>query len=698
MAYEIRFSDLTNKGTLVIEDATLNTETSLSLPGRNTTAYGAAVAESFLHLLENFANNQSPTNPIEGQLWYDNTIGVDQLKVYDGTNWVAAGGLKKSPTAPDVSKSTTGDLWVDTDNQQLYLFTGASWILVGPEFAEGLATGSRPDEIIGTDDKTYNVVVIEVRGESVAIISSDTLTPKTKIDGFNILRPGINLSTINITGDGFARFHGIAEKAEALIVGSTQADIDNPIPASSFMRKDAENTTGYKININSDNGLVIGADSLLKLRMQGSAGYLSNEGGGNLDFGVSVAGNLGTQLRIDGTTGNVGVNQLNPDSDASLHVGGKIKTDTTIEISGQTQSTGVSTGALVVDGGVGIAGDTHIGDTLNVQGITNVGNNIVPTINNISTVGTVDKKFATVHATEFRGTLVGDVIGSVSQRAGSADKLTTPTVFRMSGQVNAPNIQFDGQQGTLTFDTTINDEFIGEQTLVSATEPQDEFIINRVSGTTGIYKVKASSIFEGITGLMPVGVILPYGGKTAPPGWIMCDGQAYLITEYQALFDKIGYSFKSAAQVQASVGNLAGYFAVPDMRGSMPLGVDNMGGTARGRVTEGAGEVGASPEYATETRTLNTRNLPDHVHELSSYDSQGEPELDFYAVLPDENQTSTDLSVLDGFPATQATGTNQGLLIPKTGNIDTDDVVGQPVNIMNPFVAVNYIIYTGVGG
>jgi hypothetical protein len=31
MAYEIRFSDLTNKGTLVIEDATLNTETSLSL-------------------------------------------------------------------------------------------------------------------------------------------------------------------------------------------------------------------------------------------------------------------------------------------------------------------------------------------------------------------------------------------------------------------------------------------------------------------------------------------------------------------------------------------------------------------------------------------------------------------------------------------------------------------------------------------
>ena len=702
MAYEIRFSDLTNKGTLVIEDGTINTETSLSLPGRNTTAYGASIAENFLQTLENFANSQPPTNAIEGQLWYDNTIGIDQLKVYDGTNWVAAGGLKKSPTAPEVSKSTTGDLWVDTDNQQLYLFTGGNWILVGPEFAEGLATGSRPDEIIGTDDKTYAVVVIEVKGDIVGIISSQTFTPKVKIDGFSVLRPGMNLSAADITGDGYARFNGIAEKAQSLIVGSSITDIENPIPASNFMRKDAENTTAYKININNDGGLTLGADSLLKLRMQGSAGYLSNEGGGNLDLGVSVNGVLGQQLRLDGTTGNVGVNKLNPDIDAALHVGGKIKTDTTIEVSGQTQSTGVSTGALVVDGGAGIAGDVHIGDTLTVQGITNIGDNIVPKTNNIISVGTVDKKFSTVHATEFRGTLVGDVIGSVSQRSGSADKLTTPSIFRMSGEVTAPNISFDGQQGTVTFDTSINEEFVTQKTLVSATQPLDEFLINRPgtddNSATGLYKVRASSLFEGIKGIIPIGTILPFGGQTEPAGWRFCDGSKYLITEYQALFDTIGYSFKDAVTVQEELNNQTGYFAVPDMRGAMPLGVDTMGGTAKGRVTEGAGEVGASPDYATENRSLNVTNLPDHKHELSSYDSQGDAELDFYAVLPDESQSSTDLSVIDGFPATQATGTNQGLLIPKTGNIDSDEVVSQPVNVMNPFVALNYIIYTGVGG
>ena len=123
MAYTIRYSDFVNKGSIVIEDNTINQETSLNIPGRNTTAYGSSIAENFLHLLENFANSVQPVNPVEGQLWYDNTPGVDQLKLWDGTTWVAAGGLKKANLAPDAANSVIGDLWVDTDNQQLYLFS-----------------------------------------------------------------------------------------------------------------------------------------------------------------------------------------------------------------------------------------------------------------------------------------------------------------------------------------------------------------------------------------------------------------------------------------------------------------------------------------------------------------------------------------------------------------------------------------------
>ena len=93
MAYTVNHTDLANKGSITVEDNTLNQTTTLSLPGRNTTAYGTAIAENFLHLLENFTNSTAPGNPIEGQLWYDNTPGVDMLKLYDGTTWISASGF-----------------------------------------------------------------------------------------------------------------------------------------------------------------------------------------------------------------------------------------------------------------------------------------------------------------------------------------------------------------------------------------------------------------------------------------------------------------------------------------------------------------------------------------------------------------------------------------------------------------------------
>src|SRR6056300_1063463 len=105
MAYTVQYTDLSQKGTIIVEDNTINQQTSLDLPGRKTTAYGTAIAENFLHLLENFAFNTAPTNRVEGQLWYDTTPGVDQLKIYDGTNWVSASGLKKATTQPEANQS-----------------------------------------------------------------------------------------------------------------------------------------------------------------------------------------------------------------------------------------------------------------------------------------------------------------------------------------------------------------------------------------------------------------------------------------------------------------------------------------------------------------------------------------------------------------------------------------------------------------
>ena len=47
MAYTVNHTDVANKGSIIVEDNTINTQTSLQLPGRNTTAYGIAIRKLF---------------------------------------------------------------------------------------------------------------------------------------------------------------------------------------------------------------------------------------------------------------------------------------------------------------------------------------------------------------------------------------------------------------------------------------------------------------------------------------------------------------------------------------------------------------------------------------------------------------------------------------------------------------------------
>ena len=218
MPYTISYTDTVNKGVITVEDNTLNSETTLNFPGRGETAYGSSINTNFLHLLENFANTTAPPRPVEGQLWYDTTSGVDQLKVYDGTNWVASGGLKKASAAPAVANSSAGDLWVNTESQQLYLFTGSAWVLVGPDFSDGLLTGAQAQAIVGVDDVTYNVLSIKVEDQPVIIISSQGFIPKTSIKGFRTgINPGMNIANEAIVGTQALKYYGTAEKAEALV-------------------------------------------------------------------------------------------------------------------------------------------------------------------------------------------------------------------------------------------------------------------------------------------------------------------------------------------------------------------------------------------------------------------------------------------------------------------------------------------------
>ena len=177
MPYNIDRTDKANYGSITVSDQTVNQETSIEFPGKNYTGYAKVIAENFLHLLENFAKSTPPSNPVIGQLWYDtNTISnppQPQLKVWDGSSWTSAGAVKKSISRPTAQNAVIGDLWVDTANQQLYLWSGSNWILVGPQYSDGSFTGPSVDTIFDTLNIGHLIIKFLLKNRVVAIVSAE---------------------------------------------------------------------------------------------------------------------------------------------------------------------------------------------------------------------------------------------------------------------------------------------------------------------------------------------------------------------------------------------------------------------------------------------------------------------------------------------------------------------------------------------
>src|SRR3954467_12625321 len=69
-----------------------------------------------------------------------------------------------------------------------------------------------------------------------------------------------------------------------------------------------------------------------------------------------------------------------------------------------------------------------------------------------------------------------------------------------------------------------------------------------------------------ISEVVPPGTIVAYGGDTAPPGWLICDGAKVSRVEYANLF--------AAIKINWGQGNNVDTFTLPDLRGRFLRGVD----------------------------------------------------------------------------------------------------------------------------
>lgn len=95
--------------------------------------------------------------------------------------------------------------------------------------------------------------------------------------------------------------------------------------------------------------------------------------------------------------------------------------------------------------------------------------------------------------------------------------------------------------------------------------------------TDGIASTDSTGKVPTAQGGIPSGAIMDYAGATEPTGWLFCAGQAISRTTYANLFAAIGTNY--------GAGDGSTTFNVPDYRGRVSAGRDDMGGTNAQRLT-----------------------------------------------------------------------------------------------------------------
>jgi hypothetical protein len=363
MAYIInRFS---GQQLLALQDGTLDTTTSIGLVGRNYTGYGEVQNENFLFLLENFANENPPARPLNGQTWFDTKTNT--LNIYNGQDWNAVGSAVVSAASP---AEAIGALWLNPDTNQLYVFNDG-WRLIGPEAVSGFGE-TKLKGVVLTDisNKLHPVLQLVINGEVLAIISSTVFTISTNIPGFFNITKGINVSSA-VTNTG------VVTTIVGNLIGnsSTTTALQNPRTINGIL---FDGQTDITITANTPTSLIRGS-------------YLQ---------GANFNGSASAVWSVDASSNNVVGTVVARDTGGNF-AAGTITADTVGVHTGRVLS---STGVSVFDT---IQANRIVGATLSGNSFSATQLETARTINGVAFNGT-----ANITVPAAAGTLTGTTLNS----------------------------------------------------------------------------------------------------------------------------------------------------------------------------------------------------------------------------------------------------------------------------------------------
>ena len=119
---------------------------------------------------------------------------------------------------------------------------------------------------------------------------------------------------------------------------------------------------------------------------------------------------------------------------------------------------------------------------------------------------------------------------------------------------------------------------LGALSTVLNAKPPSLYLSVLVAGNPLAGRQRLLSVPYAQYSTIPAGTISAFGGKTAPSGWLLCNGQLVNRADYPALFAAIGTTY--------GIGDGSTTFAIPDLRGRFVRGFD--GGAQRGADARGA--------------------------------------------------------------------------------------------------------------
>lgn len=159
-----------------------------------------------------------------------------------------------------------------------------------------------------------------------------------------------------------------------------------------------------------------------------------------------------------------------------------------------------------------------------------------------------------------------------------------------------------------------------------------------------------------------IGEIMMTGANFCPRGWANTDGQLLPINQNQALFSLLGTTYGGDGRTT---------FALPDLRGRVPLHVGN----GPGLTQRNQGEKGGKEKHALTQNEVPTNNASSGT----SYEERFHP------------SDSANLWAVQGTgPDLRKPGV--GPLVPRRGGSPTVSASGDPHHLMQPYLGIRFCI------